>query len=575
MAPEVQNPMKLQSAIPALALALLLPSAARLVAQQDPGADIVLLGSVVTMDETLPAAEAVVIRRGLIAEVGSREMALSRAGPNTRIIEAPAGGAIMPGIIESHAHLLGVGRARRTLDLTRARSAGDACDLAASAAASADPGTWISGRGWNHERWPDRAWPDRHLLDARIPGHPVALTRVDGHALWANSLALSLAGITANSPNPPGGEILKDASGQPTGILIDNAMILVTRLLPSTSEPAEVRKDLLAAQEECLSLGVTTFVDAGTDVPSLGVLNDLYQRGSMKLRVYAMLSVNAPKDLEALAARPPIRSFHGGRVSVRAWKLYADGALGSRGAWLLEPYADRPGHSGLPVLDPAFVERAAVQALRQGFQLCVHAIGDRGVRETLDAIERALLANPEYIGSDHRFRIEHAQIVAPEDVPRFRTLGVIPSMQGCHCTSDGPWVPDRLGARRAEERGYIWRTFLDAGLFIPNGTDAPVEALSPWWNFYSSITRFMDMPQGPVSFTPGQRMSRTEALLSMTAWGAQGIFAERELGLIRPGMKADVIIANRHPLRASAWHVGRTEVLSTIIEGEVVFERTP
>jgi predicted amidohydrolase YtcJ len=559
----------------AVLLFLVVVSTARLLSQTEGDADCVVLGPIITMDSARPTASGLVIRRGLIAEVTDLATAQSRIGPSTRIIHVPANGAAMPGIIDSHAHLLGVGQARRTLDLRTATSVADVQALVAAAAQVAPAGTWIFGRGFNQERWLEATWPSRTDLDQVCSSHPVCLVRVDGHALWANSQALSLAGITSNSPTPPGGAILRDTAGSPSGILLDAAMDMVTRLLPKDEDPSLREQDYLAAQEEALSFGITTFVDAGTSAADLRILNELYAKGHMKLRVYSMLSVQNDRDLSLLKASAPIKSFHNGRVAVRAWKLYQDGALGSRGAWLLTPYEDRPGETGFPVLEPAFIQRAASQALAQGYQIAVHAIGDRGTREALSAIEKALEGATPAQRADHRFRIEHAQIVHPEDVRRFRKLGVIPSMQGCHCTSDGPWVPARLGAARAKERAYVWRSFLDEGLIIPNGTDAPVESLSPWWNFYSSITRFMDTEAGPVAFGPEQRMNRQEALLSMTSWGAHGIFAESERGLLRPGMKADFIVINRNPMTASAWHVGRTSVLQTFIEGEPVWSKSP
>ena len=540
---------------------------------QNPPAQMVVLGPIITMDPANPRATGLVIRDGLISEVTNEETARQRIGPDTVVLHVPAKGACTPGIIESHAHLLGVGRSMRTLDLRSCRSAAEVATRVSDALKDMEANSWLLGRGWNQELWDHKVFPTKEILDAVSPNNGVVLTRVDGHALWANSFALAQAKVSSATPSPSGGEILKDAGGQVTGILIDNAMDLVTVAVPTSSGSQETSKDYLAAQEEALSLGITTFVDAGTSPKELLVLNKLYSTGEMQLRVYAMLSVNGPEDLQKIAGRPPIPSLHNGRVTVRAWKLYADGALGSRGAWLLKPYADRAGHLGLPVLDPSFIERAADQALRQGYQVCVHAIGDRGVRETLNAMERALARHPGGRRCDHRFRIEHSQIVSPEDVPRFSFLGVIPSMQGCHCTSDGPWVPDRLGPQRAAEEAYVWRSFLDAGCIIPNGTDAPVESLSPWRNFYSTITRFMATPNGPIAFEPGQRMSRTEALASLTTWGAMGIFQEDHRGMLRPGMVADLAVLNRDPLKASVWHVGRTGVLYTVIDGTVCYAK--
>ncbi|MAE62819.1 MAG: amidohydrolase [Phycisphaeraceae bacterium] len=557
----------------------LLVIALPLMAQNDPappdrGPELIIVGPVLTLDSARPRARGLVVRNGLIAAVTSADAARAMAGPGTRVIEVPATGAVLPGIVDSHAHLAGVGRARRTLDLRGARTPEEVAERVRGALTDLPEGTWVVGRGWNQELWPNKRLPDRSVLDAVAKKHPCALERVDGHAQWVNSLALELAGITADAPSPQGGEIIKDASGRPTGVLVDTATGMVERLLPSEDDPNELERDLLAGQDEAFRLGITTFVDAGVSPAGLVKLNELYAAGKMRMRVHAMLSVRTEQDLKRVIAGTPIKSLHQDRVAVRAIKLYADGALGSRGAWLLEPYADRAEHSGLNVLTPAFIEQVAKAALDRGYQVCTHAIGDRGVRETLNAYERAFKAAQPHQVANHRFRIEHAQIVHPRDIPRFAKLGVFPSMQGCHCTSDGPWVPDRLGQARTRGGAYVWRSFLEAGCIIPNGTDAPVESLSPWRNLFSSITRFMEMDdQRHEAFYPRQRMNRLEALLSMTYWGATGAFCEDRRGRIRPGYQADLVILNRDPMTCSVWHLGRAAPLFTIVAGEIVYEK--
>jgi hypothetical protein len=294
----------------------------------------------------------------------------------------------------------------------------------------------------------------------------------------------------------------------------------------------------------------------------------------MKLRLHVMLSVDDEKSLDAALTQAPVLSVYDDRISIRALKLYADGALGSRGAWLLKPYHDRPDHAGLKVSDPEFIETAARRALRRGWQVCVHAIGDRAVRETLNAFERAYASVSEGERLDPRFRIEHAQIVDQAEIPRFRRLGVYPSMQACHCTSDAPWVPARLGEARTAESAYVWRSLLDAGCIIPNGTDAPVEPLSPFGNVFSAVTRFVPGEDGTVTaFHPRQRMNRQEAVESLTVWGASGIFAEDRRGRLRPGFQGDLIILDRDPLTCPVWELPNIQVLATVIAGEVVFER--
>lgn len=562
-----------------LLICLPLLTASLVVAQDEPvvdaavAADVVIIGPVLTMDEARPRATGLVIKNGRITQVTDETGARAAVGPNTRVINVPRSGVAMPGIIDSHAHLRGVGQALRQLDLRDVPSEDAAAKQVAQAAASMPEDGWIVGRGWSQELWEDRSFPDRASLDAACGGRPCALKRVDGHAMWVSSKTLELAGITPTTTSPQGGEILKDANGRLTGILIDRAMTLVEKVMPKEDDPAEIGKDLLAAQKEAFRLGITTFVDAGSDRPVLLRMTELTASGAMKLRVYAMVSVRTEEDLAAVMAGPPLKELYGDRLSIRSIKLYSDGALGSRGAWLLEPYEDRPGHTGLNILEPKFIEKVARLALERGYQVCTHAIGDRGCRETLDAYERAIQSTRKQ-DADHRFRIEHAQILSREDIPRFKKLRVIPSMQGCHCTSDGPWVPDRIGKKRAAIGAYAWRSLIDSGVIIPNGTDAPVEKLSPWPNLFSTVTRFMPEKDGKVqAFFPHHRMNRWEALLSMTYWGAQGIFAEKNRGILRPGMQADVIVINRDPMKCSAWHLAHIGVRQTIVAGEVVYEK--
>lgn len=552
---------------------LLLALSGIVVAQGSSAADLVLIGRVHTMDPSRPLAEAVAVRDGLVVQVGPEASIRSWIGPQTRVVRAAGSAAILPGLIESHAHLAGVGRRQRTLDLAATRSAEDLARSLAAWAAK-DEGAWVTGRGWNHELWPDRAFPTAAGLDAAVSDRPVFLTRVDGHAAVVNTAALAAAGIGPDTPDPAGGRIVRDAEGSATGVLIDNAMDLVSRIMPRDDDEGVLARDYLAAQEEAFSLGITTFVDAGTSFGALATLNRLYVEGEMKMRVYSMIGVNGPEDLEPLRQTPPLLNLHGGRANARSIKLYADGALGSRGAKLAEPYADAPTESGLPVQDPAFIEEVARLALARGYQVCVHAIGDQANRDVLDAFERALKDAPPAARANHRFRIEHVQILDPADAPRFRKLGVYPSMQGCHCTSDAPWVPERLGPDRARRMAYTWRTLIEAGAVIANGTDAPVEPMSPWRNFYSTVTRNFVRPDGTWdTFHPEQRMNRFETLQSMTTWAAASIFAEKQLGTIAPGFAADLIVVNRDPLKAPLWHVARASVTHTVCAGELVYER--
>lgn len=541
--------------------------------QTSPGPELVVVGPILTLDESRPRAGGLVINGGRILRITDAASAREAAGPGTRIVEVPASGVAMPGIIESHAHLRSVGTAMRRLDLRGVESPTAAAERVKEWCEDLPADAWVLGRGWSQELWENKSFPDRKTLDLVCGGRPCALRRTDGHALWVSSRTLELSGISDNIPDPPGGEFIKDTSGRVTGVLVDKAMVLVERVMPQENDPDEIAADLEAAQKEAFRLGITTFVDAGADPDTLLRLADLYSARRMKLRVHAMVSVDDEASAAQVLAGPPILSAYDDRFAVRAIKLYADGALGSRGAWLLDAYADRAAHRGFAILQPEFIEKVARKALKMGYQVCTHAIGDRGCRETLDAYERALDATGGH-ASDHRFRIEHAQILSAEDIPRFKKLRVIPSMQGCHCTSDGPWVPARLGHQRSAIGAYAWRSLIDAGCIIPNGTDAPVESLSPWLNLFSTTTRFMRLPNGQhEAFYPRQRMNRHEALLSLTHWGAQGSFTDDRRGKLRPGFQADVVVINRDPIKCSAWHMSRIGVVATIVAGEVVYEK--
>ncbi len=538
-------------------------------ATPEDGADIVILGTIRTLDDARPVAGALVLKGGVIERLTTAELAMSRVTTRTQVIRVPDGGVALPGFIESHAHLRGIGRAARELDLSSTTSEADAVSRVQATAAGAAPGTWILGGGWNQERWTNHAWPTRTTLDAVSGDHPVALSRTDGHALWANSAALAAAGITASTADPSGGEILRDATGAPSGVLVDNAMDLMSTAMAKASNDADAVGDMLRAQDEAVRNGITTLVDCGDSAESYLRLASLYDDGRMWLRVYGMLSCSTLADLDAVFSRPPLLDHHHGSLAVRAIKMYADGALGSRGAWLMAPYADREGHMGLPVTDRSVIDYAARGALKNGYQLCVHAIGDRANREVLNSFEEAL--RPKKDRPDHRFRVEHAQLVDPMDVPRFARLGVIPSMQPCHATSDGPWVGSRLGTERAERIGYRWRALLDSGAHVPAGTDAPVEPLSPLANVYSALTRRDPYGRMDQPFTPDQCMNRLEAILAVTRWGAEATFMERRRGRLLPGFDADVVILDHDILTCDVSAIPTTQVIATLVAGSVQY----
>jgi predicted amidohydrolase YtcJ len=535
------------------------------------GADVVIVGRVRTLDPRHPMASGLVIRGGVVTHVTSSDWAVRYASSRTLIVNVPRDGVALPGFIESHAHLRSFGRSLRQLDLRGAKSSDEAVAKVAEAAKDAAPDAWILGRGWNQADWGAEGWPNRMQLDQAAPGHPVALTRVDGHALWVSTRALELAQIGKDTTDPKGGEILRDDAGQPSGILVDNAMDPVQDIVARQATNDEARGDFLRAQDEAFKNGITTFVDCGESPDKLILLTSLYDEGKMKMRVYGMLSCSTAADLEAAFSRAPIPSMFGDRLAIRAIKMYADGALGSRGAWLLAPYADRPDHYGLPVTDPSVIRVAVRGCLAKGWQLCVHAIGDRANRVVLDTIQEELDKTPI---SDHRFRIEHAQLVDPADIKRFRLNGVIPSIQPCHATSDAAMAVQRLGVERCYRIGYQYQSFLEEYLHPPMGTDAPVEPISPIANFYSAVTRLDAGGRLTQPFMPEQRMNRHEAIQAMTEYGAYATFCDDRRGKLVPGYAADVVVLDQDIESCHPDLLPKTAVMATVVGGEVVYQAT-
>ena len=539
-------------------------------------ADLVVVAPRVrTLDPERPTAHFVAIRGGRIAAVGEERDVAALIGPRTRRIELPPGSCLLPGFIDSHAHLLGLGRSLRELDLGATRSFDEVVERTCARARATPAGRFIVGRGWDQNRWPVKRFPEHAALSAAVPDHPVLLTRVDGHAVLANARALALAGIDAKTPDPAGGEIVKDARGEPSGVLVDAAAELVKRVVPPPSDDEE-EAALAAALAECARHGVTTLHDAGEGRRVL----DLLQRAALDHRLTARVDAMIDGSDDALVAewfaRGPEIGAGGGLLTVRAVKLYADGALGSRGAALLEDYSDRPGHRGLFLIDAARLTSIARRALDAGFQVCTHAIGDAANRLVIDSYAAALAdwkrAHPGAPTPDHRFRVEHAQILAPSDVPRFRELGVIASVQTRHATSDGPWAVERLGAERAEREGYVWRSLLDAGARLCNGTDAPVEPIAPLLNLHAAVTRLDEEGRLAAPFFPAQCMTREEALASVTVEGAFSAFEEASKGRVKEGFLADLVATSVDPLECAPQDLLRASVLLTIVDGKPVFD---
>jgi predicted amidohydrolase YtcJ len=532
-------------------------------------ADLIVTNArIYTSDVNRPIAEALAVRNGRIAFVGSNRGAMALAGPRTERLDL-TGRTVITGMVDAHAHLLGLGQALRTVDLVGTRSYDEVVARVAERAKTARPGEWIRGRGWDQNDWADTRFPTHPALSRAVPNNPVYLTRVDGHAGLVNAKALELAQVTAATPDPSGGRFIRDSAGSPTGVLIDNAQGVVSRVIPPASR-TQLREQTLAAIAEANRWGLTGIHDAGVGADGIGVYEELAREGRYNLRNYVMVRAN-DSVLDAFMRRGAQKALHDGRIWIRAIKITADGALGSRGAALLEPYSDDAGNTGLITQPPERIRSVAVRALKAGFQVNVHAIGDRANRIVLDQFEAALREVPT---ADHRFRIEHAQILSEQDIPRFAALDVIPSMQGSHQTSDMYWVPARLGQPRTKG-AYAWRSLLNTGVVIPNGSDFPVEAVNPLISFHSFITR-QDAENFPAGgWMPEQRTTRQEALLSITLWPAYAAFMENESGSLTAGKFADFVVLDRDIMTVGPEEILRASVLMTVLGGKVVYRATP
>jgi hypothetical protein len=528
-------------------------------------ADLVVTNArIYTADANRPVAEALAVKDGRVTFVGSNRGALLLAGPRSERLDL-AGRTVIPGMVDAHAHLLGLGQALRTVDLVGTRSFDAVVARVAERARTARPGEWIRGRGWDQNDWADTRFPTHAALSRAVPNNPVYLTRVDGHAAVVNAKALELAQVTAATADPTGGRFIRDSSGTPTGVLIDAAQGIVSRVIPPASR-TELREQTLAAITELNRWGLTGIHDAGVGAEGISVYEELARAGRYSLRNYVMIRSD-DSTLDAFMRRGRQNALHDGRLWVRAIKLSADGALGSRGAALLEPYADEAGNTGLITTPMERVKSVSVRALRAGFQLNVHAIGDRANRLVLDQFEAALREVPV---ADHRFRIEHAQILHYQDIPRFAQLDVIPSMQGSHQSSDMYWVPNRVGWARSMG-AYVWRSLLNTGVVIPNGSDLPVEASNPLISFHAFVTR-QDADNYPAGGWFGdQRTTRQEALLSMTLWPAYAAFMENETGTLTPGKYADFVVLDRDIMTVAPEEILGTRVVLTVLGGRAVF----
>ncbi|MGD8415377.1 MAG: amidohydrolase [Candidatus Latescibacterota bacterium] len=534
-------------------------------------------GKIVTADPAMPEASAVAVRADTIAAVGPEDEIRQLIGPSTLTIDL-AGNLAIPGFIEGHGHFMSLGQSKMILDLTSAESWDDIVGMVDKAVDVAEPGEWITGRGWHQEKWnsvPEDAVdgvPTHHSLSQVSPDNPVYLRHASGHASFANAEAMRRSAISAETPNPPGGEIIKDVRGEPTGHLRETAQQLVARAMSQdlsqrTDEEILAEKYRMAelAANELLENGITAFHDAGASFETIDFYKRLVDEGRMPVRLYVMVS---PGDLAEMASRlDDYRMInYGDKLTVRSIKQYIDGALGAHGAWLLEPYEDMPSTSGLNTVPIDSIKRTAEIAVDHDFQLNTHAIGDRANREVLDIYEAAF---DDDVEADRRWRIEHAQHIDPADIDRFAELGVIASMQAVHATSDGPWVPKRIGEERAREGAYIWQSLWKSGALVTNGTDVPVEDVDPIANFYSSVSRRLD--DGTV-FYPDQRLTREQALKAYTTNNAYASFEENRLGSISVGKWADITVVSRDIMTVPEEDIPGTRILYTIVGGKVEFD---
>ncbi len=533
---------------------------------------IVVNGRIYTVDETHPMVSAFAVRYGRILFAGSEREVRTLAGPKTRVVDV-GGATVIPGMVDAHAHLVGLGTSLANVNLAGSRTYDEVISRVVAHSRDVKPGEWILGRGWDQNLWPDKQFPTHEALTQAFPNNPVVLTRIDGHAVLANAMAMRAAKVTAATPDPTGGRVLRLKDNSPSGVFVDNAEGLINSAEPSPTRE-QTTKAILAAIAEANKWGLIGIHDAGEPRSVIDIYESLAKQGKYNLRNYVLVSgdsrhsANGELDFQHYVTLGPRSDLYDGRIWVRAIKLYADGALGSRGAALLAPYSDDPGNTGLLVTPPADIERVAELALRNGFQVGVHAIGDRGNRVVLDAYEKALKAVPT---ADHRFRIEHSQVLSPEDIPRFAALGVIPSMQASHQTSDMRWAETRLGPERIKG-AYAWRSLLNTGVVIPDGSDFPVEEVNPLISFHSAVSRqdATNWPQG--GWYPDQVMTREEALKAMTLWPAYAGFQEKIMGSITPGKYADFVVLDHDVMTVPASEILKTRVMSTWIGGKAVYQ---
>jgi predicted amidohydrolase YtcJ len=544
-------------------------------------ADVILInGNIATLDSLTQGATAIAIKDGRFLKIGTNKEIQAFKNDNTKIIDLQ-GNFTMPGFIEGHGHFSGMGKSLLNINLMESKNWAEIVNAVAENAKTVMPGEWIYGHGWHQEKWDTplerqfSGYPYHDQLSEVSPDNPVILVHASGHSIFANKKAMEIVGLSKETPSPDGGDIVRDPSGEALGVFEETAAGIIgsayweyIESLPKEEVYNNWLNGIKLAEKECLSKGITSFQDAGSSFEEINYYKKLAENGDLDLRLWVMIRHSYEKMKGNLDGFP-IKNIGNHFLTVNAIKSEVDGALGSYGAWLLQSYDDKPNFVGQNTTTISEVKNIAGLAYQHDLQLCVHAIGDRANREVLNIFEENFKSNPGK--KDLRWRIEHAQHLDPADIPRFKELGVIASMQGIHCTSDSPFVVKRLGEQRARVGAYPWRSLLDNGVVIANGTDAPVEDVDPIPSFYASVTR--KRADTGFEFFPEQRMTRQEALYSYTLGNAYAAFEENDKGSISIGKLADIVVLSNDLLHCSDEEVLQTEVIYTIVGGEVKYQK--
>ncbi len=528
-------------------------------------------GNIYTMEEDQPSVSALAVKGQKLIYAGNDATAKNYIGDNTKVVDLK-GKTVIPGLLEGHMHLPMLGENLLKVDAFWKPKAEIIAAVKAEVA-KVQPGEWITGFGWNNTVWEDKAYPTKGDLDAVAPNNPVVMERTDGHMIWVNSKALELAGITKDSKNPQGGEILKDASGNPTGCLTDTAGEPVQKIIPTLSEDRE-KEAILKAQSQLLSYGFTSIMDAGSNMKMINMYHDLYKDGAMKIRLYSLIGGDwggtiGEAEKNYITNNAPQKELYDYRLSINAVKFFADGSLGSRSAALLEDYSDRAGHKGNYKFTDDQIDTEMKDAYNKGYQIATHAIGDGAINQVINTYEKLMKANPR---ADARLRIEHFQVAQVSDIKRIADLKILPAMQPTHATSDKTMAEDRIGSERMKG-AYAWRKVIESGNIIVGGSDAPVELVNPYHGFYAAVTRQSrdGLPEG--GWYAGEAMTREEALKTFTIWTAYGQFEENLKGSLAIGKLADFVVIDRDYMKCPANEIKDIQALTTVLGGEVVYQK--